>query len=253
MAKLDYKTVYDGLDEHGWKLLSEEYKNLKTPLQLECPEGHKLSLTWEQVRKDFKCPICELNPYKTEDDGKVIPKPRNAIRVIGFDQATHDCGWAVFDDGKPVKYGVQHFSRGLPEDQRINAIKRWMISMIKNWGPSRVAFEGIQYQEDSIGPDGVTRHKMGVTVFQTLARLQGVLFDTCIELGMPYLLVPTNTWRNFCGVKGRTRPDKKKSMMLLAKEWYDITVTNDEADAIGIAKYCAENGSASQVKISEWE
>ena len=27
---------------------------------------------------------------------------------------------------------------------------------------------------------------------------------------------------------------------MLAKEWFDITVTDDEADAIGIGKYVAE-------------
>lgn len=58
---------------------------------------------------------------------------------------------------------------------------------------------------------------MGVTVFETLARLQGILMETCYELKIPYEICPTNTWRKFCGVRGRSRADKKRSMQVLAK------------------------------------
>lgn len=53
---------------------------------------------------------------------------------------------------------------------------------------------------------------MGVTTFQTLARLQGILMDTCFELKINYKICPTNTWRAHHEVKGRSRADKKKSM-----------------------------------------
>jgi hypothetical protein len=63
---------------------------------------------------------------------------------------------------------------------------------------------------------------------------------TCYELGVPFEICPTNTWRAHCKVRGNSRTDKKRSMQLLAKTWYDVTVSEDEADAIGIGKYVAE-------------
>ena len=78
---------------------------------------------------------------------------------------------------------------------------------------------------------------MGVTVFQTLARLQGIIMLTCHEQKIPFEVCPTNTWRHSCGVKGKTRIDKKRSMQLLVKQWYDINVSEDEADAIGIGRH----------------
>ena len=116
--------------------------------------------------------------------------------------------------------------------------------MIENWQPDCIALEGIQFQEESSG------QKMSVTVFQALARLQGILMETCFDRKIKYVVCPTNTWRHHCGVKGRTRADKKRSMQLLAKKWYDITVSDDEADAIGIGKYAASLGS---VKMISWE
>ena len=93
---------------------------------------------------------------------------------------------------------------------------------------------------------------MGVTTFETLARLQGILMETLLELDIPYSICPTNSWRAHCQVKGKTRIDKKRSMQLLAKQWFDISVTDDEADAIGIGKYVAEVLNK-KVEIFNWE
>ena len=115
--------------------------------------------------------------------------------------------------------------------ERFAAIKGWLLSMIQNWRPDFIAIEGIQYQEEGNG------QKMGVTVFQTLARLQGVLMLVCHEAKVPFEICPTNTWRHDCGVKGRSRTDRKRSMQMLVKQWYDISVSDDESDAIGIGHY----------------
>ena len=91
-----------------------------------------------------------------------------------------------------------------------------------------------------------------VTLFQTLAHLQGVLLITCHEQEIPCAICPTNTWRNVCGVKGRARADKKKSMQLIAKNWYNIVATDDETDAIGIGYYMTTVVNKN-TKVMNWE
>ena len=73
---------------------------------------------------------------------------------------------------------------------RDSKVKEWLISMVKNWEPDLIGLEGIQYEE-----------RVGVTTFETLARLQGILMETLYELGIPYKICPTQTWRAHCGVK----------------------------------------------------
>jgi hypothetical protein len=53
-------------------------------------------------------------------------------------------------------------------------------------------------------------------------------------------------------VKGKTRTDKKRSMQLLAKQWYDITLTDDEADAVGIGTYLTGR-IRRNTEITNWE
>lgn len=113
--------------------------------------------------------------------------------------------------------------------------------MIENWKPDLIGIEGIQYEQN-----------FGVTTFQALARLQGVVMETCYEAGIPFKVCATNTWRAHCGVKGRTRSDKKASMQKLIKDWFDVSVSDDCADAIGIGKYVAE-GHQKRTEVVSWE
>jgi Holliday junction resolvasome RuvABC endonuclease subunit len=120
--------------------------------------------------------------------------------------------------------------------------------MLQNWRPDYVGIEGIQYQPKVFDGDTVG----SVTLFQTLAHLQGVLLITCHEQDVPCKICPTNTWRNVCGVKGRARADKKKSMQLIAKDWYGITATDDETDAIGIGYYMTTVVNKN-TSVTNWE
>lgn len=243
MSKISIETIRSELKE-GWNLLSSEYLNLDSPLIFECPEGHQVTTSWKKLRTKFICPTCEQNQFKIKDI-KIVPK-NGKYRTLALDQASHDCGWSIFDDKQLIKHGVFHLSND-KEEIRINKLKHWLISMISNWNPDYIGLEGIQYQDEVAG-----KAKMGITVFQTLARLQGVLRDTCVEMKIPCEICPTNTWRAANGVKGKTRADKKKSMQLLVKKWYDITVSDDIADAIGIGKYLSDKIS-SQTVIENWE
>lgn len=242
MARITLETIKEELASTGWKCTSTEYKNLESELRFECEEGHEVYAPWKKIRTKRECPICKQNKFKKLVES-VKPKPRGAKRILALDQATHTTGWSIFDGDQLVRYGT--FNTEIKDETaRINTIKNWMISMITNWDPDCVAIEGIQFQEESSG------QKMSVTIFQGLARLQGVLMDTCHTLKVKFVVCPTNTWRSHCGVKGRYRTDKKRSMQLIAKKEYDITLTDDEADAIGIGKYAA---SLNKIEVVNWE
>jgi len=241
MSRINISLIKEELKPDNWEVISTEYKNLSTEMEFKCPEGHAVFTTWEKMRKRRECPICKQNSLK-ENKPIIIEKKKGISRVIALDQSTHRTGYAILDNARLIRYGVFE-AHADNEVARLHAVKTWLISMIENLKPDLVGIEGIQYQQNV---------SMGITTFQTLARLQGVLLDTLYEQKIPYKICATNTWRNYCGVKGKSRADKKRSMQLLVKNWFDITVSDDEADAIGIGKYCADTFK-SQVEIVSWE
>ena len=105
--------------------------------------------------------------------------------------------------------------------------------MVNEWQPDIVAIEDIQLQQ-------IDGRQQSVTVFKTLAKLQGALEITFHELGIKYEIVHVSKWRVHCGITGKYRADRKKSAQLKIKKWYDVYVTQDEADAICIGKCVAE-------------
>lgn len=244
MAKIRIEDIQTELRADGWKVISTEYTNLDTQMTFECPEGHRVYTSWKKLRAKRECPTCSNNTYAIHD-GEILTKPKGTTRVVALDQATHVTGWSVFDNNKLVAYGA--FTASAAEDiDRYVQIKSWLLSMIATWRPDRIGIEGIQFQEETGG------QKISVTVFETLARLQGVLLVTCQESKIPCEICPTNTWRHYCGVKGRSRADKKRSMQMLVKQQYDVSVSDDEADAIGIGHYVSGHIIKNTV-ITNWE
>lgn len=244
MGKISIDEIRAILEAEGWKLLSDKYENLDGELVFECPNGHKVYSNWKKIRDHRECPTC--NKSTIQDNTKIIPKGKGVSRIFALDQATYITGWSVWDNGKLVKYGT--FSTDLTDEiARCHAIKEWLVSMIAAWRPDKIGIEGIQFQETADG-----KRTMGVTVFEALAHLQGILMETCFDNNVNYEVVSTNVWRGYCGVTGRTRTDKKRSMQHLIEQWYNLKVSDDEADAIGIGKYFSEH-YMKNIVVEQWE
>ena len=243
MSKIKIDDIRKAAIEHNWTLLSEEYKNLDSELIFRCNENHKIYLPYKKVRDKWECPICKQNQYYNFSN-EIIPKKKSVQRTIGLDQATHITGYSIFDDGELIYAGIFE-AEAEDEISRDIEIKNWVIQLIQNWKPDVIAMEGIQLQQ-------FNNKMIGVTTYQTLARLQGILMATCHEQKIEYIVVPPATWRAHCQVKGRTRADRKRSMQMKVKEWFDITVSDDVADAIGIGKYTNDK-HRKKVEIFDWE
>lgn len=239
MARIKLEDIVQELAQDNWRVVSTDYQNLDAQMQFQCPEGHLVYANWARLRTKRECPVCKQNQFK-QNLNIIKPKLKGENRILALDQASHITGYSVFDGNQLATYGT-FVVEDEDEGKRFHEIRIWLISMINNWKPDIVGIEGIQFQQN-----------MGVTTFQTLARLQGILMDLCIELNIPYIICPTNTWRAHCGVKGKTRADRKKSMQLLVKEWYDVSVNDDIADAVGIGKYVSDTHKK-KTEIVNWE
>lgn len=243
MSKIKLDDIRKAAIEHNWKLISEEYKNLDSELVFECSEGHRIYLPYKQVRTKWICPICNENKFY-KFDGVAIKKNKNIQRVIGLDQATHITGYSVFDGENLIDAGTFE-ATAQEEIKRDLEIRDWLTQLIHKWKPDIIGLEDIQLQQ--FGDKTV-----GVTTYRTLARLQGILLGACVDQEVDYVVCSPSTWRAHCQVKGRSRVEKKRSMQTKVKEWFDITVTDDIADAIGIGKYVADTYKK-KVEVFNWE
>ena len=243
VSKIKIEDIRKAAIEQGWTVISESYKNLNEPMDFECDEGHKVYLPYKNVRNKWECPICKQNKYYNFN-AELPPKKKNIQRTLGLDQATHVTGYSVFD-GNELIYAGTFKATADDEIERDIQVRNWLSQMIINAKIDIVGLEGIQLQQ-------LNNKTVGVTTYQTLARLQGILMATCVEQKVDYVVVPPATWRSHCEVKGRARADRKRSMQNRVKEWFDVTVSDDIADAIGIGKYINDKHKK-KVEVFNWE
>ena len=244
MGTINVYSVRNALEAEGWKLLSEVYKNLKTPLEMQCPAGHKQEQTFDQWRKHKICDACMAgDPYKVKKN-KVPKKGTETYRILALDAATSITGYSIYDDRVLVGYGTFKTNSSYEATARINQVKNWLKAALKEWEPDFVGVENIQLQRY-----GEKYTDVQVKTFQTLANLQGVLFDTIFEACIDSDLVRSSEWRSYCGINdGDSHRDaKKKQAQAKVKIWYDINCSEDEADAICIGKYFC-----GKLKKSSW-
>lgn len=244
MSTINIYVVQNALEAENWKLVSDTYKNLKTPLEMLCPCGHKQEQTFEQWRKHKLCDVCLAgDPYKVKKN-KVPPKGTDTQRILALDAATGTTGYALYDDKVLITYGIFKTTSTLPATERINQVKNWLKAALKEWKPDFVGVENIQLQKY-----GTKATDVQVKTFQTLANLQGVVLDTLFETCIDHDLVYSSEWRSYCGINDgdQHRDPKKKQAQAKVKIWYDIECSDDEADAICMGKYWC-----GKLKKSSW-
>ena len=224
-------SVTNHLEQEGWKLISDTYKNLNTELEMQCPKGHKQLQTYANWRKHMICQQCMAgDPYKIKKN-KVPIKKIDTTRILALDAATGTTGYAIFDNTELVNYGTYKTDSTKDITTRINSVKQWLRAMIEEINPDFIGLQNVQLQTFGQG-------EAQVKTYNALARLQGVLLDTIFEACIDHDLVYATQWRKYCDVgDGRGRENKKKQAQDKVKLWYQQDCTQDQADAICIGKY----------------
>jgi len=62
MSKIiTYEHVREFIESEGYSLLSKEYKNNMTKMDVICSKGHQYKTTWANFRQGYRCNVCSIN------------------------------------------------------------------------------------------------------------------------------------------------------------------------------------------------
>ena len=141
------------------------------------------------------------------------------MRIMSFDQSSRITGYAILEDRKLLEYGKFTLT---DEDfgDRLNRFRKKIISLLTvDHKIDKVLFEEIQLQQN-------------VETFKKLAMVYGVLMELLVDLGIPYDIISSNTWKSKCKIKKTVRESEKQAAQKYVLENFGKKVTQDEADAI---------------------
>ena len=234
MAKLSREKLVQELESLGYKYGNTAYENIDTPIILECSNGHEFIASLKEVRsKKFICPTCDsYDKAEKREAGIEKPAPKMGVRVLGLDNATNKTGYAIFEDGKLLTYGVKTTSKDI-STAKMAELRQWFITMVKQWDIDYIGLENVQLQGNP-------------QTLITLSKLLGVLQVTAYEMTHtePYV-VSAASWKSFAKIKGTQRQQQKQGAQDFVKEKFGFVATQDAADAICLTLY-----TVNQVKLN---
>lgn len=159
------------------------------------------------------------------------------IVLLCLDQSTKATGYSVWENKNLVAYGV--LKSNPKESNPIERMKE-QYDLIKHLisvtNPDFVVFENVQYQNN-------------FGTFQQLSQLQGVIMSQLFEKDIGFTIVESTAWKSYCSVRGRKRAEQKASAIQMVKDKFNIEVSEDEADSIGIGIWAVNNISEKELDV----
>ena len=226
MARLTDEKIAAELAAFRFTLISENYENLDTELEMECPEGHKVFRSLRAFRRDSSCPTCDSIVKKDFELKRKIPQKTKAkYRILALDQSTTTTGYSIFDDDVLLQSGI-HSATNIDIVDRIQNMYEWFVSILHEVQPDCVVFEDIQKQEN-------------LKTFKHLAFLLGVLIIATKEHGISFKTFLATEWRKPYNITAGSRTDKKQAAKQKVISLYNFNPTTDESEAILIGRFYA--------------
>ena len=148
-----------------------------------------------------------------------------SLKLIAFDQSTTRSGFCIMEmgSGDIIESGVIIPNKNDETiDRIIYTIKR-CLNLVRTNEVAFVFIEGVQVQRNP-------------RVYEVLAKLAGSLEIMLYESGYFVNVVKASEWRKRVGIKNRKRADVKKEAIEMVKELYGLEVSEDECEAILMAR-----------------
>ena len=147
------------------------------------------------------------------------------LKLIAFDQSTTATGWCVMEmkTARIIESGVILPKKNDETIDRITYTIKRCLNLVRTNEIAFVFIEGVQVQKNP-------------RVYEILAKLAGSLEVMLYESGYLVNVVKASEWRKKVGIKGRKRADVKKEAIEMVKEIYDLEATEDECEAILMAR-----------------
>lgn len=150
-------------------------------------------------------------------------------KILCLDQSTKITGWSFWQETQLKDYGL--LNSNIKENNpilRMKMMSSFLEKLIDNLNPDYVVIEHVQFQNN-------------FRTYGQLSQLQGVIFNILFERNIGFCLIEPTAWRAYSNIKGRKRVEQKANTIQMVKNKFNITVTEDEADSIGIGLWAIDH------------
>lgn len=111
--KLTYEYVKSEIEKVGYKLLSQEYVNAGSKLEIECDKGHKYSVIWSSFIRGARCQYCNGRRKTIEDVKQYVSENAEGYQCLNHTYISSSKKLKFkCDKGHIYKADFSHFQMG---------------------------------------------------------------------------------------------------------------------------------------------
>lgn len=148
------------------------------------------------------------------------------MKIIGVDASSNKTGIAVFCDGQYIEHTLIDLHKIKDPDIRIPKMMVEICKYIKKHGADKIIMEK-------------SMMKNNIDTVQKLSQIAGAVMLYAATKNMEFQFVYPSEWRKKIGLSQSsqiTREVLKEEAVLAVKKEYDMELTDDECEAILIAR-----------------
>lgn len=149
-------------------------------------------------------------------------KTSTRYAVLALDQSSHTCGWSSWLDGQLEAWGEYE----IVDYPTLDSFRNWIREFLE------------QFEAEGYFPIVVAETiylGLNPQTFKVLAWMQGNLNAAVRDVGRELVFIsPNEALKTLTGKSKLKRVDRKKAMIEAASKIAGKSVSNDEADAIGL-------------------
>ncbi|AMB18648.1 homing endonuclease [Bacillus phage Eldridge] len=108
--RLTYEEVRDAIAKEGYTLVSEEYINATTKLDIRCPHDHTFPMRWNDFKTGFRCKYCSGKAQYTLKQVKEIVESRGYTLLDTDYENSHSYLNMLCPEGHPCKIKFHAFN-----------------------------------------------------------------------------------------------------------------------------------------------
>ncbi len=148
---------------------------------------------------------------------------------MALDQSTKITGYSIWENKNLINYGI--LESDTKEKNPVERMKQQydlIKELVNKIKPNFICFEQTQFQNN-------------YKTYSQLSQLQGIIFSILFETNLSFTVVEPTAWKKFCSIKGRKREEQKASTIQMVRDQFDLEVSEDIADSIGIGVWAINN------------
>lgn len=152
------------------------------------------------------------------------------MRLLAVDQSTVCTAFSLWDDGNLMLVNKirPKYNKDTDIYQKFEIMYYEFDKIIKEYKPDYICIEGVQFQRN-------------YKVYSTLSQLQGVLMSVIFKNDLGLYIVEPSVWKSHIHIKSRKRAEQKEETINYVKNHFNLSVSEDEADSIGIGIWAKDH------------